>query len=589
MTAKRDRKSAATGRQGKADKALTKALTAKKPAKTKAAGRAVTIYGVEDAVLPPGLLPAPPAMAGQTAPALPPDIALPLTSRAVFWQPRHIARSRSLRHVPFLFWLMETIRPTRVVQLGLGDPACFLALCQAADKLGLEAICMGVALDPEKPAMPPAMAEQHATLYGDFSFVVTEDFARAARQVQGGQIDLLVIDTPLSDEHVMALHAHWMPLLSERAVLVFHDPDKHVTGAEARQYADSLLRARPGIRFPQADPGLDVVLLGSQQPERLIRMAELEQGMPGYLAAWQVFARLGQGLENDQLARLRLTALNKAGQEAKEAEAKAESLAAELEKERQLRQAALDSETDQISQAAGLQAQIFDLQSALEAARDTGQQAAEKAARKLEALAAEKASLEAALSEARSTLEQTAAETAAELEALKQGLREEPDRRKGHWHKLEAVTAARTALDQTASGKAAEVEALNASLKEEAEKRRATSRKLEAITAEKATLETALTEARTALDQAASGKAAEVEALNRDLRQARNERDAARALHETELQTQREADTLSRANARLQEQVKQMLDKRLALWESHEALKQAHAILQAQVESRHDS
>lgn len=53
MTAKRDRKSAATGRQGKADKALTKALTAKKPAKTKAAGRAVTIYGVEDAVLPP--------------------------------------------------------------------------------------------------------------------------------------------------------------------------------------------------------------------------------------------------------------------------------------------------------------------------------------------------------------------------------------------------------------------------------------------------------------------------------------------------------------------------------------------------------
>ena len=32
-----------------------------------------------------------------------------------------------------------------------------------------------------------------------------------------------------------------------------------------------------------------------------------------------------------------------------------------------------------------------------------------------------------------------------------------------------------------------------------------------------------------------------------------------------------------------------MLDKRLALWETHEALKQAHATLQAQLESRHDS
>ena len=539
MTAKRDRKSATIGsKKGKAGKApTTKSLKAKAAGeKATEPGQVMTLYAVERAALPPATAVMPLATPGAVAIAS--DIALPLTSRAVFWQPRHIARSRSLRHVPFLFWLMETIRPNRVVQLGMSDPACFLALCQAADKLGLEAICMGVDLSPEKPAMSSAMAEQHATLYGDFSFVVTEDFARAVRQVQGGQIDLLVIDTPLSDEHVMALRAHWMPLLSERAVLVFHDPDKHVTGAEARQYADSLLRARPGIRFPQADPGLDVVLLGSQQPERLTRMAELEQGMPGYLAAWQVFARLGQGLENDQLARTRLTALNKVGQEAKEAEAKAENLAAELAKERQLKQGALDSEADQIAQTSGLQAQVFDLQTALDTARGAARQAAEITARKLETLTAEKA---------------------AEVEALQRALKEETEKRKGHWQKLETLTA------------------------------------------EKASLETALTEARSALDQATAAKATEVEALKRDLRQARSDRDAARARHETDLQAQREAgaaqlassqeqaEALSKANARLQEQVKQMLDKRLALWETHEALKQAHATLQAQLESRHDS
>ncbi|MFZ1345175.1 class I SAM-dependent methyltransferase [Thiothrix eikelboomii] len=539
MTAKRDRKSATIGsKKGKAGKApTTKSLKAKAAGeKATEPGQVMTLYAVERAALPPATAVMPLATPGAVAIAY--DIALPLTSRAVFWQPRHIARSRSLRHVPFLFWLMETIRPNRVVQLGMSDPACFLALCQAADKLGLEAICMGVDLSPEKPAMSSAMAEQHATLYGDFSFVVTEDFARAVRQVQGGQIDLLVIDTPLSDEHVMALRAHWMPLLSERAVLVFHDPDKHVTGAEARQYADSLLRARPGIRFPQADPGLDVVLLGSQQPERLTRMAELEQGMPGYLAAWQVFARLGQGLENDQLARTRLTALNKVGQEAKEAEAKAENLAAELAKERQLKQGALDSEADQIAQTSGLQAQVFDLQTALDTARGAARQAAEITARKLETLTAEKAT---------------------EVEALQRALKEETEKRKGHWQKLETLTA------------------------------------------EKASLETALTEARSALDQATAAKATEVEALKRDLRQARSDRDAARARHETDLQAQREAgaaqlassqeqaEALSKANARLQEQVKQMLDKRLALWETHEALKQAHATLQAQLESRHDS
>lgn len=485
MTAKRKRKSAALG--SKSDKAA-KALAAK-VAKPKAAANsgAPTIYEIEGAVLGSVAAQLTTHISGPSTLEAAPDIAIPLTSRAVFWQPRNITRSRSLLHVPFLFWLMETIQPTRVVQLGLEDPTCFLALCQAADKLGLEAILMGVHLNPEKPAMSPTMAEQHATLYGDFSFVVSEDFARAARQVRGGQIDLLVIDTLLSDEHVMALRAHWMPLLSERAVVVFHDPDNHVAGPEARQYVDSLLRARPGIRFPQTHPGLDVVLLGGQQPERLTRMAELEQGMPGYLAAWQVFARLGQGLENDQLSRSRLIALNKSTQEVKEQQTRLDRLAADLAKEQRARQAALDSEADQIAQLAGLQAQIFDLQSALETARGNNLQAVEKTARKLEALAAEKADLE-----------------------------------------------------------------------------------------------TALAEARSALEQAKAARAVEVEAVRNDLKLAQK----VCADHEADMQIlQAQNESVSKVNSRLHEQVKQMLDKRLTLWETHEALKETHAALLEQLKS----
>ena len=71
--------------------------------------------------------------------------------------------------------------------------------------------------------------------------------------------------------------------------------DNHVAGPEARQYAQPA--ARPaGYSLPQTHPGL-TWCCWRQQPERLTRLAELEQGMPGYLAAWQVFARLGQGLK----------------------------------------------------------------------------------------------------------------------------------------------------------------------------------------------------------------------------------------------------------------------------------------------------
>jgi hypothetical protein len=304
--------------------------------------------------------------------AAPHDVPIPLTSRAIFWQPRHPADSPTLVHLPFLFWLVETARPERVVQLGLGDGVGFLALCQAIDKLGLESVCLGLDLRIEdKPALSADQAMACETLYGDFAFVASEDPAHATRHMRGGPVDLLLIDAPVDAALLSSLRAAWQPLLSDRALIVIHDPDTNLATPEAREFIDGLRASHPSIAFPQAATGIDVILPGPHQPDRLLRFAELEMGTPGYLAARQVFARLGQGIGREQEAKSGQLSLRRATSDLDEARTRIAELEKEIEPLRAEMQAAQESERDQARVAGTAQAKLFDLMNELDQARQT--------------------------------------------------------------------------------------------------------------------------------------------------------------------------------------------------------------------------
>src|SRR5690554_3731197 len=240
------------------------------------------------------------------------DLHIPLTSQTVFWQPRHLALSDALLHVPFLFWLVETCRPANIVQIGTGDGVGFMALCQAIDKLSLATPCIGLSPDPDTPALPAPLAEQHRTHYDDFSFVIQDDPANAMRHVHESGIDFLVLNTELTDELVMALRAHWQTRLSDQAVVVVCNPARLAQRQPAQEFLNSLGAACPTVRLQHADTDIETYLVGKDQPERLKKLAALGIGAPGYLAARQVFARLGQGLHQGQLARAGDAALRKA-------------------------------------------------------------------------------------------------------------------------------------------------------------------------------------------------------------------------------------------------------------------------------------
>ncbi len=229
----------------------------------------------------------------------------PLASSALFWKPRHGDISRNLAHIPFLFWLVETLRPSRIVQIGLQDPGVYLALCQAVDKLGLEALCLGVDPTTEGLQVGKKASQQHHLFYSDFSVLLHEDVASVSRHLSGQPIDLLLIDADLTQDQISVLRDLWLPRLSEQGVLILLNSTAKPGSSSAPDYLEQMLGSSPHGAFPsdRMVTNLYLGLIGVTPPAALRTMMDHRMGITGYLASHPLFERMGQALEAERKLR----------------------------------------------------------------------------------------------------------------------------------------------------------------------------------------------------------------------------------------------------------------------------------------------
>ena len=224
-----------------------------------------------------------------------------LLTPPAFWLPEQYVESAWVEHAPFAFWVMDAHRPDVLVELGTHHGFSYLAFCQAVERLGLDTRCYAV--DTWK-------GDQHTGLYGEevfeklsrlhdaryrsFSELQRTTFADAARHFGDHTVDLLHIDGSHRIEDVTSDYETWLPKMSPRGVILFHDINVHRDEFGVWNLWDRIKGNYPHFTFDHGH-GLGVLGVGPEAVHTVGGLFELENETQGALVR-QAFARLGRGV-----------------------------------------------------------------------------------------------------------------------------------------------------------------------------------------------------------------------------------------------------------------------------------------------------
>jgi GT2 family glycosyltransferase len=196
------------------------------------------------------------------------------------WDPVRVAQPGAWAgHIPFAFWIVKTLRPACLVELGTHTGNSYFAFCQA-----LNVFCPGA----RAFAVDTWQGDDHAGHYGEevfsdvsrfnaahfgqFSTLIrnTFDDARAYFPDGGatGGIDLLHIDGLHSYEAVRHDFDTWRGALSPRAVVLFHDINVRERNFGVWKLWEELRATYPGFAFDHSN-GLGVLGVGPDQDPEL--------------------------------------------------------------------------------------------------------------------------------------------------------------------------------------------------------------------------------------------------------------------------------------------------------------------------------
>jgi glycosyltransferase involved in cell wall biosynthesis len=200
---------------------------------------------------------------------------------SVFWPPTRIGvESAWWGHVPFAHWLVTQIRPRVIVELGTHRGVSFAGFCEGVLRNNLNGRCY---------AVDTWQGDEHAGLYGDeiyqdlrdfilsrygaFAAMLRCTFDEAVSRFSDGEIDLLHIDGLHTYEAVRHDFETWLPKLSRRGVILFHDTNVHERGFGVWKFWEEVRDRYPHFEFLHSH-GLGVLAVGPEPAEALLELCQ---------------------------------------------------------------------------------------------------------------------------------------------------------------------------------------------------------------------------------------------------------------------------------------------------------------------------
>jgi hypothetical protein len=191
----------------------------------------------------------------------------------LFWRPARLGiTSAWWEHVPFAHWLVASVRPRSIVELGTHNGVSYSAFCEAVVREGLDTQCSAVDtwLGDEhaghyNEGVYAELKVFHDSRYGSFSTLVRSTFDEARGYFPDCSIDLLHIDGLHTYDAVRHDFESWLPKLSDRAIVLFHDINVRANEFGVWKLWSELRERFPSFTFAHGH-GLGVLAVGKSVP-----------------------------------------------------------------------------------------------------------------------------------------------------------------------------------------------------------------------------------------------------------------------------------------------------------------------------------
>jgi hypothetical protein len=198
----------------------------------------------------------------------------PLDHPLVYAEPRRLTPfSAWHEHIPFAMLLVDLARPGTLVELGTHAGDSYCAFCQAVSELKLDSKCFAVdtwAGDEHSAAYGPEiladLRKHHDPLYGRFSELVQSTFDEALPRFDDRSVDVLHIDGFHTYEAVRHDFESWLPKMSSRGIVLFHDTAVTGFGFGVKTFWDEVRLRYAGFEFLHGN-GLGVLGVGENLPD----------------------------------------------------------------------------------------------------------------------------------------------------------------------------------------------------------------------------------------------------------------------------------------------------------------------------------
>jgi tetratricopeptide (TPR) repeat protein len=179
-------------------------------------------------------------------------------------------------HIPFAMTIVDILKPKLLVELGSFTGESFCAFCQGVKELGLETKCYAVDTwqgDPHADFYTPFVLmdlKAHTDLhYPGFATLLPKTFDEALNDFEDKSIDLLHIDGLHTYEAVKHDFETWLPKVSDKAVILFHDIAIKNTDFGVWKFWDEIKTDYPHFEFDHSC-GLGVLVVGKEQNPEII-------------------------------------------------------------------------------------------------------------------------------------------------------------------------------------------------------------------------------------------------------------------------------------------------------------------------------